>query len=179
MSFNASSSPLNYYSNIMITYDFQKGQLIEDGNANKGTLKRTRAKKATAKTKKVAEGKCFFCNTTETPEWRSGPDGNKLCNGCGLRYAAKVKKLKGEDKSTPSKVAQVWSCAECNTHETTSRRPGPQGPATLCNPCGLKWRREQKNLTIIEFDVTSSTPPVETPPRETSGGKIPIDSLLN
>lgn len=30
--------------------------------------------------------KCHSCSTTETPEWRRGPDGARtLCNACGLR----------------------------------------------------------------------------------------------
>lgn len=30
--------------------------------------------------------RCHSCNTTETPEWRRGPDGARtLCNACGLR----------------------------------------------------------------------------------------------
>lgn len=35
---------------------------------------------------------CHACGTTETPEWRRGPDGNKsLCNACGLHYAKIVR----------------------------------------------------------------------------------------
>lgn len=31
---------------------------------------------------------CHSCGTTDTPEWRRGPDGCKsLCNACGLHYA--------------------------------------------------------------------------------------------
>ena len=30
--------------------------------------------------------RCHGCNRTETPEWRTGPDGARtLCNACGLR----------------------------------------------------------------------------------------------
>jgi hypothetical protein len=30
--------------------------------------------------------RCHSCNTTDTPEWRRGPDGARtLCNACGLR----------------------------------------------------------------------------------------------
>lgn len=35
---------------------------------------------------------CHACGTTETPEWRRGPDGNKsLCNACGLHFAKIVR----------------------------------------------------------------------------------------
>jgi len=31
---------------------------------------------------------CEVCYTTETPEWRRGPNGKRtLCNACGLQYA--------------------------------------------------------------------------------------------
>ncbi|KAI8094977.1 uncharacterized protein B0P05DRAFT_169338 [Gilbertella persicaria] len=31
---------------------------------------------------------CVRCRTSNSPEWRRGPDGNKtLCNACGLRYS--------------------------------------------------------------------------------------------
>ncbi|KAF0911049.1 hypothetical protein E2562_005436 [Oryza meyeriana var. granulata] len=30
---------------------------------------------------------CGHCHTTETPQWRAGPDGpSTLCNACGIRY---------------------------------------------------------------------------------------------
>ncbi|EGC39955.1 hypothetical protein DICPUDRAFT_96381 [Dictyostelium purpureum] len=36
--------------------------------------------------------KCYQCNTSNTPEWRKGPDGPAtLCNACGLAYAKKQK----------------------------------------------------------------------------------------
>eukprot|EP00013_Stygamoeba_regulata_P022505 CAMPEP_0177652800 /NCGR_PEP_ID=MMETSP0447-20121125/13342_1 /TAXON_ID=0 /ORGANISM="Stygamoeba regulata, Strain BSH-02190019" /LENGTH=454 /DNA_ID=CAMNT_0019156107 /DNA_START=82 /DNA_END=1446 /DNA_ORIENTATION=+ len=39
--------------------------------------------------------RCHMCGTTETPEWRRGPDGDHtLCNACGLHYAKSIKKDK-------------------------------------------------------------------------------------
>lgn len=36
---------------------------------------------------------CAVCKTTETPEWRRGPNGPAtLCNACGIRWANKIKK---------------------------------------------------------------------------------------
>ncbi|KAL1922814.1 uncharacterized protein VTP21DRAFT_9190 [Calcarisporiella thermophila] len=41
----------------------------------------------------ASPGICHSCNTTETPEWRRGPDGARtLCNACGLVYAKLTKK---------------------------------------------------------------------------------------
>ncbi|KAG1374879.1 hypothetical protein G6F61_008948 [Rhizopus arrhizus] len=37
--------------------------------------------------------KCHSCRTTETPEWRRGPDGARtLCNACGLHYSKLLRK---------------------------------------------------------------------------------------
>ncbi|KAI8376354.1 uncharacterized protein BYT42DRAFT_384070 [Radiomyces spectabilis] len=36
---------------------------------------------------------CHSCQTTETPEWRRGPDGARtLCNACGLHYSKLLRK---------------------------------------------------------------------------------------
>ncbi|KAG8858699.1 hypothetical protein FRB96_004836 [Tulasnella sp. 330] len=38
-------------------------------------------------------GKCHSCMSTETPEWRRGPDGARtLCNACGLHFAKLAKR---------------------------------------------------------------------------------------
>merc|ERR1711934_135188 len=43
---------------------------------------------------------CRSCGTTDTPEWRKGPDGQKsLCNACGLHFA---KMLKRERQLAPA-----------------------------------------------------------------------------
>ncbi|KAI8349635.1 hypothetical protein EDC96DRAFT_519976 [Choanephora cucurbitarum] len=37
--------------------------------------------------------RCHSCNTSETPEWRRGPDGARtLCNACGLHYSKLLRK---------------------------------------------------------------------------------------
>lgn len=45
-----------------------------------------------------AEGSmsCWKCGRTDTPEWRKGPDGEVLCNACGLVYAKQRRKGKGK-----------------------------------------------------------------------------------
>eukprot|EP01094_Clydonella_sp_ATCC50884_P023991 TRINITY_DN58_c0_g1_i1.p1 TRINITY_DN58_c0_g1~~TRINITY_DN58_c0_g1_i1.p1 ORF type:complete len:140 (-),score=31.83 TRINITY_DN58_c0_g1_i1:368-787(-) len=36
---------------------------------------------------------CRSCGTTETPEWRRGPDGMKsLCNACGLHFSKIIRR---------------------------------------------------------------------------------------
>lgn len=49
---------------------------------------------------------CLQCGTTQSPEWRAGPEGPKtLCNACGLAYYKKNKKLaQAEKKAAASAV---------------------------------------------------------------------------
>ncbi|KAG4302639.1 hypothetical protein PCANB_001028 [Pneumocystis canis] len=40
----------------------------------------------------------------------------------------------------PSILPKGWYCNICNVTETPLRRRGPDGPGTLCNACGVKWK---------------------------------------
>lgn len=55
-----------------------------------------------------APGSCQACGTSETPEWRRGPDGARtLCNACGLHYAKLVRKRmqqEGGEEPSPSQA---------------------------------------------------------------------------
>ncbi|KAE8148311.1 hypothetical protein BDV25DRAFT_141933 [Aspergillus avenaceus] len=45
------------------------------------------------KKRQKGEYMCSDCGTSDSPEWRKGPEGPKtLCNACGLRWAKKEKK---------------------------------------------------------------------------------------
>ncbi|URD76498.1 hypothetical protein MUK42_26043 [Musa troglodytarum] len=37
-------------------------------------------------------------------------------------------------------------CADCRTSETPLWRSGPEGPKSLCNACGIKYRKRRKGL---------------------------------
>jgi transcription elongation factor Elf1 len=56
------------------------------------TMKETGAWTAKPRTKKkkpelALEFLCKECGTTDSPEWRKGPQGSKtLCNACGCEY---------------------------------------------------------------------------------------------
>ena len=36
------------------------------------------------------------------------------------------------------------TCLKCGTHQTPQWRIGPQGPRTMCNACGVKYKKELK-----------------------------------
>eukprot|EP01103_Thecamoeba_quadrilineata_P020531 TRINITY_DN8869_c0_g1_i1.p1 TRINITY_DN8869_c0_g1~~TRINITY_DN8869_c0_g1_i1.p1 ORF type:complete len:336 (-),score=71.80 TRINITY_DN8869_c0_g1_i1:27-1034(-) len=85
--------------------------LSSDGNnsslmgspLNIPTKKRRRGRVPANKTNLV----CQKCGTSDTPEWRRGPEGsNTLCNACGLQYAKKQKKEK-EEKPNHSGIDMI------------------------------------------------------------------------
>ncbi|KAI9299356.1 GATA zinc finger-domain-containing protein [Cunninghamella echinulata] len=62
--------------------------------------------------------RCHSCHTTETPEWRRGPDGARtLCNACGLHYS---KLLRKESLSTSSQKL-ITSTAAPPSHSITQQ----------------------------------------------------------
>eukprot|EP01090_Pellita_catalonica_P009039 TRINITY_DN20102_c0_g1_i1.p1 TRINITY_DN20102_c0_g1~~TRINITY_DN20102_c0_g1_i1.p1 ORF type:complete len:123 (+),score=7.10 TRINITY_DN20102_c0_g1_i1:81-449(+) len=59
---------------------------VPNGMSQTKTIHRRRKKPNTV---------CQHCQTSETPEWRRGPLGQRtLCNACGLLYASRVKAAK-------------------------------------------------------------------------------------
>jgi hypothetical protein len=60
-------------------------------------------------------------------------------------------------------------CTGCGETETPQPRRGPDGPNTLCNACGLKFRKKRVNdaSTMAEKDARSVR------------SRMSIDSLLN
>ncbi|CAD6252057.1 unnamed protein product [Miscanthus lutarioriparius] len=81
---------------------------------------------------------CSHCDSTETPQWRAGPDGpGTLCNACGLRYT--LNKLLPEYRPSTSPSFQsdkhsnrhrkVVKLRESNAKDTvgSSMPPAPPG----------------------------------------------------
>lgn len=78
---------------------------------------------------------CKICNTTETPEWRRGPDGTtSLCNACGLAYKKSLRGLPSRKKKVAKAIEAIW-CRRCNTENSLSWHYSPLGPNTLCKEC--------------------------------------------
>lgn len=42
---------------------------------------------------------------------------------------------------TAEKIAEGWSCTHCGISATSQPRTGPLGRNTLCNGCGIAWRK--------------------------------------
>ncbi|KAI8068658.1 hypothetical protein BC940DRAFT_32963 [Gongronella butleri] len=93
---DASSSPIHMAHDLLhgLRQLHQKEQEEIDANEMEYELirqsrswKENRRPKYRRRSKKSTVGQqCHSCHTSETPEWRRGPDGARtLCNACGLR----------------------------------------------------------------------------------------------
>ncbi|KAI9472070.1 MAG: hypothetical protein EXX96DRAFT_611344 [Benjaminiella poitrasii] len=73
------------------TKDYEEYKLIRQARNLQSNQPRPKYRKRNRRS--MLGQKCHSCNTTETPEWRRGPDGARtLCNACGLHYSKLLKK---------------------------------------------------------------------------------------
>ncbi|XP_042466717.1 GATA transcription factor 16-like [Zingiber officinale] len=84
-------------------------------------------------------------------DWRSSGGFRDVAGGCDRAKAAKrysTRRAKAEEeREAPSAVGSPTRvCADCGTSETPLWRSGPAGPKSLCNACGIKYRKRKKAL---------------------------------
>lgn len=71
---------------------------------------------------------CVSCKTTDSPEWRKGPSGQKeLCNACGLRWNRKQKKEATAALSAGTELAPRKTKSEQDLAASESRQSGSDG----------------------------------------------------
>ncbi|KAF6173628.1 hypothetical protein GIB67_022987 [Kingdonia uniflora] len=51
-------------------------------------------------------------------------------------------------KGSGSDVAKK-TCSDCKTFKTPLWRSGPEGPKTLCNACGIKYRKRKRVVNVF------------------------------
>ena len=111
-----------------------------------------------------APGSCQACGTTETPEWRRGPDGARtLCNACGLHYAKLVRKRmqqEGGEEPSPSQPPPQVSLVSLEELRASTKSAEAAAAAGL-TPSGSS---KSLNGTPMKLDrneawVTPSKPP--------------------
>ena len=109
---------------------------------------------------------CGWCQTTQSKSKCKGPDGlATLCLKCGIRFhqghtgpapelptnADGMYECDRCDRTFASSGALAthrrscggrdWACGWCHATQSKSKCKGPDGPATLCNKCGKRFRR--------------------------------------
>ncbi|KAG0235568.1 hypothetical protein BGW42_005007 [Actinomortierella wolfii] len=120
-------------------------------------------------------GRCQSCNSSDTPEWRRGPDGARtLCNACGLHYAKLLKRqqiqlrLNREGGAAslppitfPLRPPQPGSVSESQVppssqaaeepgiQQTSSPSPSPSDPSTI--------RATHTTTTVAATTTTTTT----------------------
>uniref|UniRef100_A0A0E0ISY1 GATA-type domain-containing protein n=1 Tax=Oryza nivara TaxID=4536 RepID=A0A0E0ISY1_ORYNI len=119
---------------------------------------------------------CRHCGTTETPQWRHGPEGHRtLCNACSVRYRSGKLVPEYRPLRCPTFSPELHS----NRHHRVlqlRRRPGPQSaapsPAAVAR-CGGEAKEEEEELAwvsnkdafaTVETTMAPSPRVVETPP---------------
>ncbi|CAH2064440.1 unnamed protein product [Thlaspi arvense] len=53
-------------------------------------------------------------------------------------------------------------CANCDTTSTPLWRNGPRGPKSLCNACGIRFKKEERRTTAASGNAVVGAPPVTT-----------------
>ncbi|KAI9025571.1 hypothetical protein DFJ74DRAFT_664760 [Hyaloraphidium curvatum] len=90
---------------------------------------------------------CAFCGVTQSPAWRSGPDGSgTLCNACGTKYrAGRLIVVDGKLQYPPDKpprvqrrseVLEEGECGKCFAVGVRVTRKKPEDPwrCVACTP---------------------------------------------
>ncbi|CEP07140.1 hypothetical protein [Parasitella parasitica] len=76
-----------------VNKDHAEYELIRQARNLQNSNSQSRPKYRRRNRRNLIGQKCHSCGTTETPEWRRGPDGARtLCNACGLHYSKLLKK---------------------------------------------------------------------------------------
>ncbi|XP_042380849.1 GATA transcription factor 16-like isoform X2 [Zingiber officinale] len=76
-------------------------------------------------------------------DWESGGGFRCANGGCDRAKAARWVKAEQEPAAARSPAR---TCADCSASETPLWRGGPEGPKSLCNACGIKYRKRKKAL---------------------------------
>ncbi|KAI4369373.1 hypothetical protein MLD38_017817 [Melastoma candidum] len=64
-------------------------------------------------------------------------------------------KLAEVEKGKDEENEQKRFCADCNTTKTPLWRVGPSGPKSLCNACGIRYRKKRFACSAVPFTRSS------------------------
>lgn len=128
------------------------------GNARKHSRKRNRS---------IDDTVCRHCGTSETPEWRRGPDGARtLCNACGLYHAKMVKK-----QGTKVAAETIRRRRNSSVSSTASGGNGPSVVPSISDSNTNNTNNDDSNNSGI-LGVTTPTSVVSNGSRLSRPGSI-------
>ena len=119
---------------------------------------------------------CDLCGKRKTLHRMPGPDGpDTLCNACGTRFARGQSSALALDATGDGDgafaVGDGWECDLCGRGgvDEAQRRDGPDGPGTVCEPCGSRFAKGRRVLEDSEETK-------EEAPRPRGGSADSLDS---
>ncbi|KAJ8764443.1 hypothetical protein K2173_006183 [Erythroxylum novogranatense] len=90
-----------------------------------------------------------FCwdilQTKHAPYTSQSQKTSRANNGAGINFLANNDPLLAR------------RCANCDTTSTPLWRNGPRGPKSLCNACGIRFRKEERRATTANANSTNGT----------------------
>ncbi|KAK4750927.1 hypothetical protein SAY87_004409 [Trapa incisa] len=66
-------------------------------------------------------------------------------------------KTNKKDEKNNSGNINLKSCADCKTTKTPLWRGGPSGPKSLCNACGIRYRKKRV-ASVVRSSPTATSP---------------------
>eukprot|EP01112_Ceratiomyxa_fruticulosa_P002028 TRINITY_DN12174_c0_g2_i1.p1 TRINITY_DN12174_c0_g2~~TRINITY_DN12174_c0_g2_i1.p1 ORF type:complete len:186 (+),score=20.47 TRINITY_DN12174_c0_g2_i1:452-1009(+) len=91
---------------------------------------------------------CLVCKTTQSPQWRRGPSGQKtLCNACGIKYQNMIKK--------EQEVKQECTVYKISIDNLVGNPNEPSPPiefATFCSPVNDNSNMTDQDHELIDCE---------------------------
>ncbi|KAF9987415.1 hypothetical protein BGZ75_000628 [Mortierella antarctica] len=116
-------------------------------------------------------GRCLSCDSSDTPEWRRGPDGARtLCNACGLHYAKLLKRQSKQQQlpqNMPSQSSQL---------SLIGPPPGRGRPSSRSDQLQVITFPLRRPVSSLSSDPGSET---MTSQRPNGSGSRPLDESPN
>ncbi|KAF9581370.1 hypothetical protein BGW38_001638 [Lunasporangiospora selenospora] len=107
-------------------------------------------------------------NENENSSKASGSHNTKILSGVMKKNGLSAGPSTTATTSSSTSTASSKRCGYCGCTTTPMWRRGPNGPSTLCNACGVKWKHGK--IMQDQTDASSTTPK----PTPTSSTKKPL-----
>ncbi|KAF9321308.1 hypothetical protein BG003_002489 [Podila horticola] len=121
---------------------------------------------------KLPDNKVVTIKSLQPPKRRSEPNGGRQSKPKRPKAVHETPVVKPSKKITvptpvPKQITNKPSedgraCRYCGTRDTPMWRRGPDGTKTLCNSCGISWKRGKIEVTSTNGAVVSVPPPTSS-----------------